>query len=80
MSMSRKHYEAMAAEFGKAIADTREANPDQIKWVWHGINLAVDAFCRTAAADNPAFDAVRFRDAVYEAADAQHTVIIGETA
>lgn len=58
MSMTKKHFNALANELRSA---RKLVNADNI----HGFDEAVDAviaFCRT---QNPAFDAQHFRNVVY---------------
>lgn len=74
--MSRKHYEAIAAEYGKALGEMwgQSDTPDDptniihtkaAEQMWWAM---VNGFCEVAKADNPAFDAERFANAAYMAA------------
>lgn len=55
---SRRHYEAVAATLGRALAD----NPTEAQTV------VLYHFCDTFATDNPRFNAERFNNRVFEVA------------
>ena len=63
--MSRKHFEALAAEFRAQIEALRGAShncmtPDRVELAVNATKDAIDCVCRVAADANPNFDRARF--------------------